>query len=113
MDIRIINLEQGLPFVAQAIDRLHVAIQNMKSNGEKHAVIIHGYGKMTHGGGKIKEATRKELKEMLSYREISKVAFGEKFSIFDSFGSSLCGKYSNLRQYATGRNIGIVVIELN
>ena len=112
MDIRIINLEQGLPFVAEAMDRLHGAISRMKANGEKHAVIIHGYGKMTHGGGKIKEAARRELKEMISYGEIKKVAFGEKFSIFDSFGSSLCGTYSNLRQYATGRNIGIVVIEL-
>ena len=112
MDIRIINLEQGLPFVAEALDRLHSAIQRMKENGEKHAVIIHGYGKMTHGGGKIKEATRRELKEMMSYGEISKIANGEKFSIFDSFGSRLCGTYSNLRQYATGRNIGVVIIEL-
>ncbi len=112
MDIRIINLERGLPIVAEAMGNLEWQIDIMKSNKEKHALIIHGYGKMTHGGGKIKSACRTKLKRLVSEGEIKRVVLGEDLSIFSTFGSQLLLKYENVREYLTGRNIGIVAIEI-
>ncbi|MEG2116595.1 MAG: Smr/MutS family protein [Clostridia bacterium] len=112
MQIKIINLEDGMPLVYEAMERLECSLQVMRAKKIKHALIIHGYGKRTHGGGKIKEATRTALKQKLSSGEIRKVVFGENLSIFDSFGGMLSVTYDNVREYLTGRNIGITVIEL-
>lgn len=112
MQIRIINLEEGLPFVREAVDRLECALATMRKNEQRHAIIIHGYGSRTQGGGKIKQEVRLILKKKLSTGQLRKVVFGENISIFDSFGGMLSVTYDNVREYLTGRNIGITVIEL-
>lgn len=112
MNIKIINLESGLPFVREALERLDFALYTMRRDNVKHAIVIHGYGKRTQGGGKIKEATRDVLKQKLKTGELKKVVFGENLTIFDSFGSQLASSYDNVREYLTGRNIGITAIEI-
>lgn len=112
-DISIINLEDGLPKVHEALDILEVEIQILKSSGNKFAIVVHGYGHSTQGGGKIKIAARKRLIEMKNQTILKEVVFGENFSIYTPFGAKLINLFSNIREYATGRNLGVTIIELN
>ena len=58
--VRVLNLEQGMPTVEEALSRLRLEIQRLKSEGAKAAKLIHGYGS-TGRGGKICVGVRQEL----------------------------------------------------
>lgn len=106
----VINLEKGLPRVFEAIDTLDVEVVLAKERGEKCSLVIHGYGKRTQGGGKIKEAARKRLKELESQGRIKRVVFGEDMSMFDEEVMRMRYSYSELEEYVGKKNLGVSLI---
>ena len=79
--IKEINLEEGLPVVAQAMDRLQACIGRELKSGTKIIKIIHGYGS-TGKGGKIRTAVRKELGVLKDKGVIVEYCTGERFEPF-------------------------------
>lgn len=81
-DYRIVNLEDDLPTVEQAMKRLVWEVQTARRQGVRLLKIIHGFGSSGRGG-KIRPAARQKL---LSLQKSGHVRFfvpGEQFSIFD------------------------------
>ena len=50
MATRVINLEEGLPRVENAIFKLKLELSTLKRSGVKNVKIIHGYGSGGSGG---------------------------------------------------------------
>ncbi len=80
---RIINLEDDLPTVAQAMQRLTWEVQIARRQQVRLLKIIHGFGSSGRGG-KIRPATRRQLAELQKSGKIRCFITGENFSIFDA-----------------------------
>ena len=81
-ELREINLEAGMPLVADALRRLTFEVHHSKSLGYTAMKLIHGYGS-SGKGGKIRIAARERLDFLMRKREIRGHICGENFSIFD------------------------------
>ena len=81
-ELREINLEAGMPLVADALRRLTFEVHHSKSLGYTAMKLIHGYGS-SGKGGKIRIAARERLDFLMRKREIRGYIPGEAFSIFD------------------------------
>lgn len=81
-DYRVVNLEEGMPFVDQAIRRLDFEIHSTKRLKINCLKIIHGYGS-SGTGGKIRVAVRRRLNELKNKKTIKDFIIGEEFSIFN------------------------------
>ena len=81
--LREVNLEQGMPYVADAVKRLTFEVHHSKSMGCTVLKIIHGYGS-SGKGGKIRIVARERLDFLQKKNEIRGYIIGEKFSIFDA-----------------------------
>ena len=110
MSLCVINLEEGLPFVIEALDTLAVEVVLAKERNEKCALVIHGYGKRTQGGGKIRESARREMLKLKEQGKIKDVVFGENMSRFDERLMRLRYEYPDLAKYLTGNNLGVSLI---
>ena len=108
----VINLEEGLPKVYEAIDTLDIELTLARERNEDCALIIHGYGKRTQGGGKIKEAARERLLELKNFGKIKDYVFGENMSHFDERVMRLKYKHSELDEYVGKRNLGVTLVIL-
>lgn len=95
--LRIVNLEQGMPQVAQALRYLDGALYTSKRMGVAVTKLIHGYGS-SGTGGKIRTAVRRELAERKARGEIGDVIFGEEFSIFHEGTRQALNRCPALRQ---------------
>lgn len=80
--IRQINLEDGMPTVAQAIARLQLEVRLARRQDIWILKIIHGFGS-TGTGGKIRIAVRKELPTLQRRGQIKFFVPGEKLTIFE------------------------------
>ncbi len=78
-EIEIINLEAGMPFVKEALERFDREFINSQNKSIGLLKIIHGYGS-SGKGGKIKIALHQKLKLMLSNQLIKSVIKGEVYS---------------------------------
>lgn len=78
-EIEIINLEAGMPFVKEALERFDREFTSAQNRSIGLLKIIHGYGS-SGKGGKIKIALHQKLKLMLSNQLIKSVIKGESFS---------------------------------
>ena len=67
--LREVNLEQGMPYVADAVKRLTFEVHHSKSMGCTVLKIIHGYGS-SGKGGKIRIAARERLDFLQKKNEI-------------------------------------------
>ena len=81
-ELREINLEAGMPLVADALRRLTFEVHHSKALGYAALKLIHGYGS-SGKGGKIRVAARDRLEFLMQKREIRGYICGEDFSIFD------------------------------
>lgn len=81
-NLREINLETGMPFVKEAIERLTLELKRSDDMGVRVLKIIHGYGS-TGTGGKIRREARRYLEDLKQRGQIETYITGEKFSIFD------------------------------
>ncbi len=86
--IPVINLEDGMPLVEEAIRNLHISLQEVKAGGYKLARLIHGYGS-TGRGGKIRIGVRNELAVMKRRKQIAGFIPGEEFGPCDADSRNL------------------------
>ena len=79
---KIFNIEAGLPTVDEARQRLLAELRHAKQAGVVAVKIIHGYGS-TGKGGALRGALRKSLLRRKKEGLVTRVIFGEKWSVFE------------------------------
>ena len=78
---KIVNLEEGMPTVAQALLRLERGLSLARQERAGLVKLIHGYG--SHGrGGVLRQGLRRVFSEYQRDGDILGFASGEEFSIF-------------------------------
>jgi len=116
--IPVVNLEQGLPNLDQAIRRLKSVIDtnnHLGQNKERIIKIIHGYGSSEAGGGVLKSGLQNYLKEILRSHSINGFIRGEDFGKHTITGKNLAKEFPHVasdRDFGRG-NIGITIIVFN
>lgn len=106
--MKTINLELGMPYVDEAMDRLDKGIKDAKASGENIIKIIHGYG--SHGkGGAIREACRESLS---NNKNIKKIVYGEDFKILNKNAYDMKTKEPSLEELFHMNNKGVTIIEI-
>lgn len=96
---RTINLEKGLPTVAQALARMQQEITQARADGYQALILIHGYGSSGEGGA-IRPEVRRQLVHLREQKKISDYLPGEE-----------CGRHSgHARQLA--RRLPFLVAQL-
>ncbi len=79
---RTINLEADLPTVDEARRTLLDAVKSARQSGVFALKIIHGYGSSGKGGA-LRGAVRSSLLRRKKEGLVTRVIFGEKFSVFE------------------------------
>lgn len=104
---RIINIEEGMPTVAQAQKRLDMELDAARKMGITVVKIIHGYGS-SGTGGKLKKAIRANLKIKKDSGKIKAFVPGEEWNIFNETTRGIIevcmdlSKDSDLNRYNSG-----------
>ena len=108
-----LNLEDGMPFVEEAVSRLRMGLQEMRVSRVSAVKLIHGYGS-TGRGGKIRDGVRKELADMKRRNLIRDFIPGEEFGPLDAASRKLAEQDRNIpRDPDYGRmNHGITIVVL-
>jgi len=108
-----LNLEEGMPVVSEALDRLRIGLQETRVRQAKAVKLIHGYGS-TGRGGKICSAVRAELAAMKKRKQIRDYIPGEDFGPVDAASRKLAERNRNVtRDPDYGRiNHGITIVVL-
>lgn len=110
---KVINIENGMPTVDEARQRLATELQKAKREGISSLKIIHGYGS-TGVGGKLRVALRKSLTLRVREGLIKAFVPGEDWSVFDESTRlilNLCPELERDRDLQNG-NPGITIILL-
>ncbi len=110
---RIVNLEKGMPIVAQALARLETEIQTARQQGCKVLTVIHGYGS-SGKGGKIRQEVRRQLKFLKARRRIHDFIGGEDFKKRSVKTNQLLRRFSFLSTHSdlNRANRGVTLIIL-
>ena len=106
-----INIKQGMPIVADAMDHLKSSLEKLKREKCECVLIIHGYGR-TGKGGAIAEKARQWLKAQERGGKVRSVIFGEDFNLFNFKALELKNKYRELEPLMKVCNNGVTVVEL-
>ena len=111
--IGVLNLEEGMPVVEEAVSRMRVGLQEMKAGRIMIVKLIHGYGS-TGRGGKICTGVRQELAGMKRRKLIRDFIPGEDFGPMDDASRRLAEQEKLVpRDPDYGRmNHGITVVVL-
>lgn len=80
--LKTLNIEAGLPTVEEARRLLLAELRNAKASGVLAVKIIHGYGS-TGQGGALRGALRTSLLRRKKEGLVTRVIFGEKWSVFE------------------------------
>ena len=80
--VKILNIEAGMPTVEEARQILLAELKQAKQNGVAAVKIIHGYGS-TGKGGALRGALRTSLLRRKKEGLVTRVIFGEKWSVFE------------------------------
>jgi DNA-nicking Smr family endonuclease len=109
--LKVVNLEEGLPTVEQARQKMLRELEGARRSGNKGVKLIHGYGS-SGVGGEIRLAVGSTLQQMKQRGEISAVVFGENWAVSDSDTWARLQRYPILKQDCDlGRkNRGITVV---
>ena len=86
--VRTVNLEQGMPTVEEALQRMRLELSTSKSLGYRIVRLIHGYGSSGRGGA-IRDAVRKNVTSAIP---------GEEFDAFHPATRQLLDRYPSLKQ---------------
>ncbi len=111
MKYREINIKEGMPFVAEAMEHLKKALAQCGREKIGCVLIIHGYGS-TGRGGAIGDAARRWLKAQEKSGKFKAVIFGEDFSIFNFKALELKNQCPELAPLLSVCNNGVTVVEL-
>ena len=108
-----LNLESGMPVLDEAVSRLNVGLQEMKSRRVRIVRLIHGYGS-TGRGGILRVGIREELNRLKKRRGIREYIPGEDFGPFHEASRRLVDQYPALtRDQDYGKcNQGITIVVL-
>ena len=108
-----LNLEYGMPIVSEALDHLHMGLQELRHSGFRTVKLIHGYGS-TGRGGKIRAGVLTELADMKRKKLIRDFIPGEAFGPLDTASRRLTEQDSSIpRDPDYGRmNHGITIVIL-
>jgi hypothetical protein len=80
--VKILNIEAGMPRVEEARRILLAELKQAKQSGVAAVKIIHGYGS-TGKGGALRGALRASLLRRKKEGLVTRVIFGEKWSVFE------------------------------
>ena len=80
--VKILNIEAGMPTVEEARHMLLAELKQAKQRGVGAVKVIHGYGS-TGKGGTLRGALRKSLLRRKKEGLVTRVIFGEKWSVFE------------------------------
>lgn len=108
-----VNLEQGMPFVEQALKRLQAEIDDARQQSIAILTIIHGYGSSGKGGA-IKIECRKLLEYLVSSKVINMYLPGEIFNKREKVVKTAVQRYPALtgNKNYNRNNPGITVVIL-
>lgn len=109
-----INLEQGLPPVAQALSRLQREVQTARNEQISVLTLIHGYGS-TGKGGAIRLECRKTLEYLKSSGQVADVISGEDFNRRHGHTKQLLNRFPELTRHPhlNNHNQGITLVILS
>lgn len=111
--VRNVDVEAGLPTVAEALRRLEAQLDRARADGVGVVRVIHGWGSAAGGGGKIRAAARRWLQDQLAARRVRGVTHGDRFTHTTPEGRDFLRRHPALR--ATERtdreNPGITFVE--
>jgi hypothetical protein len=79
---KVLNIEAGFPTIDEARQHLLAELRQAKQSGVVAVKIIHGYGS-TGKGGALRGALRTSLLRRKKEGLVSRVIFGEKWSVFE------------------------------
>lgn len=82
MNLKILNIEAGMPTVEEARKILLVELKQARHGGVKVIKVIHGYGS-TGKGGALRGGLRTSLLRRKKEGLVTRVIFGEKWSVFE------------------------------
>jgi hypothetical protein len=108
-----IDIEYGMPTVAEAMPLLTERLRSLKKSGVKAVKIIHGYGS-TGKGGRLRKATLALLDELKKSGLIKEFVVGELWSKFELRTLTLIDRMPQLYrdQDLERSNRGITVVFL-
>jgi len=106
-----INIKEGMPRTADAMNYLQDSIVRLKMSKCECVLIIHGYGS-TGKGGSICDKARSWLKAQERNLKVKTVIFGEDFNLFNFRALELKNKYRDLEPLMRVCNNGVTVVEL-
>jgi len=107
-----VNLEEGRPFVEEALHRMDRQFYEARTKGISVVRLIHGYGSSGTGGA-IKRAVRKELESALQHGSIKHYVSGEDYQHSET-GRNLRSRFLELKEgFRTDQgNPGITLVEV-
>ena len=111
--IKTVNIEDGMPNVAQARARLTSELQIARQSGIAVLKIIHGYGS-SGVGGDLRMALQSTLHQMEQSKQIRKCNYGEYWRKGDDHAWELLKRFPELKDDRDfGRqNRGITIVVL-
>ncbi len=82
MNLKVLNIEAEMPTVEEARRTLLAEVKQAKGSGLKALKVIHGYGS-TGKGGALRAGLRTSLLRRKKEGLVTRVIFGEKWSVFE------------------------------
>jgi len=112
-NLKTLNIEAGMPTVEQARQVLLQELRQAKQSGVRAIKIIHGYGSSGKGGA-LRAGLRKSLLRRKREGLVTRVIFGEKWSVFEEdarYAIECCSELKSDRDLNRS-NEGITIVLL-
>jgi DNA-nicking Smr family endonuclease len=111
--IKLINLEDGMPTVEQALLRMQYELQAARQGGFPAVKLVHGYGSSGVGGA-LRAELQKELLQAAEEKTIQAFIPGEEWRISDPATWKLLKRFPEWKKdHDLGRgNLGISIVIL-
>jgi hypothetical protein len=110
---RVVNLERGLPTVAEALARLDVELETARRQKYRVLTLIHGYGSSGKGGA-IKAAVHRQLEYFKHQGRINDLVAGEDFNSRSGIGRHLLRRFPFLATHSdlnrSNRGVTLVIL---
>jgi len=108
---RVVNLENGMPTVQEALARLRYEIETAPKQGYRLLVLIHGYGSSGKGGA-IRNEVRRQLRYILEKKKINDFVPGEECTRRSGHWRQTVRRFPSLDSYGRHPNPGITLVIL-
>lgn len=111
--VRDVDVEAGLPTVAEALRRLEAQLDRARADGVRVVRVIHGWGSASGGGGKIRAAARQWLRQRHERGEIRSFLLGDHYTHACPEGRDFLRRHPALRpsENSDRNNPGITFVE--